>query len=391
MFEHEILALIAKKHEGGYWDFKREWYTADHVSDLLHDIICMANNLLWRDAYIIIGVDEERDYAITDVSADPNRRNTQNMVTFLRDKQFAGQIRPEIEVQSIQLTANGIVDVIVIKESRFTPFYLTKRFQQLSPYHIYTRIQDTNTPVDSSADLHIVERLWKNRFSLNLPAKRHAQALLADPDSWETEEVFQCSFYHSVFPEFKISYEYLDDRNGYEYYLFSQFNSNPHWYEVQLFCHQTVLFSCIGISLDSGATFTPCPETGFIHERDYHPLKFCYFVKGTMRYILHEFFFHKETSREASYANSRFMECILLFESESEKDEFMDYADSCFANYADVEVRLPYFSEENSCYAEDYRTALIAQRILVDYRKVVNGEYDDIGIESDNRKTDSDN
>ena len=52
----ELKQLISLKHEGGYWDFKREWF--DNTTDLLHDIICMANNLENRDAYIIIGIDQ---------------------------------------------------------------------------------------------------------------------------------------------------------------------------------------------------------------------------------------------------------------------------------------------------------------------------------------------
>jgi hypothetical protein len=59
--QEEILELINLGQEGGYWDFKKEWYKPDNKGkqDLLHDIICMANNLENRDAYLIIGVDEE--------------------------------------------------------------------------------------------------------------------------------------------------------------------------------------------------------------------------------------------------------------------------------------------------------------------------------------------
>ena len=46
--------------------------------DLLHDIICMSNNLVNRDAYIIIGIDVEDDYSINDVLNDSNRKNTEN-------------------------------------------------------------------------------------------------------------------------------------------------------------------------------------------------------------------------------------------------------------------------------------------------------------------------
>lgn len=42
-FEDKILNLIYSKSEGGYWDFKRSWHVDDGC--LLHDIICLANNI----------------------------------------------------------------------------------------------------------------------------------------------------------------------------------------------------------------------------------------------------------------------------------------------------------------------------------------------------------
>ncbi len=105
-FEQEIVNLIELKQEGSYWDFKREWYHA--LVDLLHDIICMANNLESRDAYIIIGIDEVNDYTVVDVVEDPNRKNTQKIVDFLRNKKFAGGIRPKVYVQPINVQGQTI-------------------------------------------------------------------------------------------------------------------------------------------------------------------------------------------------------------------------------------------------------------------------------------------
>ena len=98
MNKSEIKDLILLKQEGSYWDFKREWYSQDKKANLLHDIICMANNLSNRDAYIIIGVDEENDYSFSSVKTDPNRRNTQQLVDFIREKHFAGGVRPIVSV-----------------------------------------------------------------------------------------------------------------------------------------------------------------------------------------------------------------------------------------------------------------------------------------------------
>ena len=75
MNKSEIQDLISLKQEGAYWDFKREWYSQNKKDDLLHDIICMSNNLSNRDAYIIIGVDEENDYSFSSIEFDQNRKN----------------------------------------------------------------------------------------------------------------------------------------------------------------------------------------------------------------------------------------------------------------------------------------------------------------------------
>ena len=79
-FKEEILKLINKKQEGGYWDFKLKWH--DNNIDLLHDILCMANNLENRDAYIIFGV-KDKDFSIKGVDTnDKNRKNTNDIVLF---------------------------------------------------------------------------------------------------------------------------------------------------------------------------------------------------------------------------------------------------------------------------------------------------------------------
>ena len=102
---HKIIDLIDLKQEGSYWDFKKEWYKSDSKGkqNLLHDIICMSNNLDSRDAFIIIGVDEEDNYNVRDISEDDGRKNTQNIVDFLKDKKFAGGLRPTVYVKSLSL------------------------------------------------------------------------------------------------------------------------------------------------------------------------------------------------------------------------------------------------------------------------------------------------
>ena len=69
----------------------------------------------WRaKAYIIIEIDEENEYKINDLSEYNNRKSTQMIVDFLREKKFAGGIRPRVTVETLQ-TEGGVIDIILIK------------------------------------------------------------------------------------------------------------------------------------------------------------------------------------------------------------------------------------------------------------------------------------
>ena len=90
------------------------------------------------------------------------------MVDFLREKHFAGGVRPIVSVESLGF-GDIEIDVIVIHNSDSTPFYLTENYQSVMPNNIYTRVMDSNTPKNKSADLSQIEILWKKRFGLLSP------------------------------------------------------------------------------------------------------------------------------------------------------------------------------------------------------------------------------
>jgi len=224
----EVKDLIALEQEGGYWDFKREWYT--RKSDMLHDIICMANNLENRDAYIIIGVDQETGFEVVDVLEDENRRNTQQIVDFLCEKNFASSIRPTVYTRQVCLWGKTI-DVIVIKNDRNTPYYLKSKYQDVRANHVYTRVMDINTPKDKSADRTHIESLWKKSFHLDAGPLERVTHYLTFPDAWDHSPIETHSIqYYRYYPEYTI--EKIEDlhRNGYEYYLFNQSDSRPRQY-----------------------------------------------------------------------------------------------------------------------------------------------------------------
>ena len=73
----EALNLIALKREGAYWDFKKEWHKDN--SELIHDMLCLANNLESDVSYLFIGIDEEEDYSVCE-------RKTNQMIVDMLSK-----------------------------------------------------------------------------------------------------------------------------------------------------------------------------------------------------------------------------------------------------------------------------------------------------------------
>jgi len=373
----QVKDMIALKQEGSYWDFKREWYTQEKKSDLLHDIICLANNLENRDAYIIIGIDEENDYEIININEDVNRKNTQMIVDFLKDKKFAGGIRPTVYVNHHQIDEKHI-DIVIIKNSYNTPFYLTERFQSVMANNIYTRVMDTNTPIDKSADIHHVEYLWKKRFRLISTPMERVKYYLEKPDEWiDSPTDWETSKkYHKHFPEFTIEYTLDDDGNAYQYYLFNQTDSTPHWRKIRIFYHQTLLTSMEGVSLDGGRYLTPTPLTDGISLGEFHnwDITFKYFIKDTLRYAVHQFYYEPDGDDE-TISHNNFEECILVFESEDEKEAFKNYA-LCIWKDKDQfskDIWLPHFPQIEGFimkeFEKQYSNVQILKRMLVEFRR----------------------
>lgn len=327
----QILYLQNLKQEGGFWDFKKKWHQKN--LSLLHDIICMANNLENRDAYIIIGVDESEDYTFCDVTHDPNRRNTQQLVDFLKDKKFAGGIRPTVYVQSLFIPECHVtIDVIVIQNSHQTPFYLSTHYQELRAHHIYTRIQNTNTPKDSSADIDKVEQLWRKRFHLDESPTQRFLYYLQDIENWEItyDSNEDLIYFYRYAPEFTIRQIPQDDRKAFQYFLFMQEDPTPYYKEVTLYYHQTPIRHFSGIYLNNASCFVISPNRSTIQfsqctKQDItsaeNTIYYRYYVQGTFEFLLTKLFQDSQSPDTfQAHINS-----VLFFETDHERIQFEEY------------------------------------------------------------------
>lgn len=342
--EKEILDLIALHTEGVYWDFKQEWHLNN--TDLIHDIICMANSPSNRDCYIIIGV-EDNTYNIIGANSE-KRKNQQNVIDLLRQKpKWAGGYIPEIYVKTIYVDGKEI-DVIIIKQSNNTPFYLLEDYKgEGNPIFkgaIYTRKGDTNTPKTSTADLYDTELLWKRRLGLLYNPSQRAKFYLKDIENWERVEGEkgkcdeECTFFfYNPDPDYTIYFIY--EENNYEddvrqhpedindeaigetcYYLFAFCNVSYHTDfsnsgKMLLYYKDIPLYSNYVECVDEGRT-TIIPPNYWDN---------AYYIKDSIHYLMFEFVFYHLCGNYSLEAKEMFMRVIPLYENEEEYKRFTNY------------------------------------------------------------------
>ena len=338
-----ISELIATGREDDWWDFK-EFHHEDRAS-LLHDIICMANSREAHDGLIIFGV-RDKTMEVIGCENDPHRRNQQHIVDFLHSIKFAGQIRPRVEVRTILLCGHQI-DVFIVKKTHDTPYYLTddywdklytketgKNGKKVLAAHIYCRVMDNNTPINSNADLIEIEALWKNRFGLLQTPLEHLAILLDEPKSWIEEETV---FYHNQFPQYtiKITWDADEDRDcirneSPEFYHYVQTDSNAYYGMLRIFHYGTQIYSHQITGLDGHRLCVPCPKLDFIGETitgDYR-IAYRFYVKESLEYKLLQFLtqhYDETCGHEASIVRNKLMSVVLLFEDSREKTIFENY------------------------------------------------------------------
>lgn len=153
----EIVGLINSHKEDSYYDFKQEWHSIGKDGDMLHDILCLANNIDNCDSYLIIGVKDNYD-----VVGVHEWKKSNEIFDFLKSKKFAGGNIPEVELHKLYYQYRKI-DVLLIKRTNNVPFFLDEKYKDVG-VQIYTRVGDTNTAKNCSASYRDIEKLWEIHF-----------------------------------------------------------------------------------------------------------------------------------------------------------------------------------------------------------------------------------
>ncbi len=269
----------------------------------------------------------------------------------MRDAGFSAGNFPSVYLQQIEFDMKR-VDVLIIKNNpKERPYYLenqypsNKKMRGQKIIHagtIYSRIRDTNTPINKVASPNDIERMWRERFGLDkTPLDRlkiYLQNHLVGQEKWIQieEEKF---WYYSDFPEFTITYK-INEYGVSKPEPWALMGLNPKHsvgcYVIKF--HQTILWKKEGITFDEFRETIPNPSLGFRTTKFSNPLWGFFLIADTIEFLLLQF--TKQVSKEDLLKKG--IQCgrgvrsidrrdnrlpILLFKSNKEKELFEKYLD----------------------------------------------------------------
>jgi len=280
---------------------------------------------------------------------------------------------------------NGDCARLIAIAVRFS-FMVPNKFAKINDTNIATVANQITalTPVTEKTIVETDTSIQNGRNSsveLKTPLQRILE-YLANPQDWEKSYSLESDVrYYKYAPEYTIehTYESEDGRGGYEYYLFSQRDSSPHWADIRLKYHQTVLYHVQGVLLDGGRYFTSCPKWGIVHPfyGDQETILYKYLIKDSCDETIHKFYYNINDPEER-YAHDKFIDSIIVFSSEEEQKCFSEYADYRWDEYEGrkLELQIPYIEANSEKATAHYENVFRHIRWLqLMYRDFLSMEY----------------
>ena len=325
----EVLNKILAKapNENDHWDFKEEWYI--DKGELLRDIMNLVNTVHHDDCHIIIGVNDSGK--IVGVKDDSNFMNRQQLQDFLRRKPFAQNWYPKTDVESFQINRYRI-DVITVYNSDNVPIYLSKRVNRkggpLRAGLIYSRINDSNTPVDESTTDHKMELLWQKRLHLDRTIKDRYKYALKHPEDWEivtplytTEE----TYVYSKDPNLVIKSEgpLMDKTSHFDSYMMSEYTIRINWFLIKLYYGSTIIYDSYIFPVDDGSYEMIIPDHGFIDFPDnFENKSYTFYLKNDFPYLLTKFVNSFRQGRSWRVGWDNIQSDVVIYNDENEREYY---------------------------------------------------------------------
>lgn len=328
----KVSLLIQEGAERDIVDFKEQF--SGYGLSLMHDIICMANNTEFENAYLVFGIDDNG--AIVGTENQEKRINSNDLQDFLQNNKskFFNEEVPEVEFTSMRYHDHEL-DIIEIKCTHKQPYFLIKNFSAeggrfLRSGHYYTRTGDRNTAIDQMASPNIVEKLWRRRFRLDEKPIDKLWFYLDFPEKWlrdnsEKQELY--NLFYEEDPQFKILVSVSDeteDSEHFEFFSFGQIHKSTYLGSYKCLVQGSCIDYGVVFHLNSMRTIVTEPETEWFGSLQNPTLEVHYFIMNTIKYKLLNLL-NRDPIPGINLGLHRFLKCILVFIDENERDQFFNY------------------------------------------------------------------
>ena len=320
----DIKLMMCK--EDTYYDFKEKHQIKPE--DLLKDILSLANCQHKGDRYIIYGVSEEDNrFIIKGIEYDEKRRNLVQINQVLDSKCFAYERVPTINLETLITEDKHEIDILIIKDEKFKPYYLAKDFKNIKSQKIFTRHHDKN----SEASYSEIKYMWKEQLGLTGNVKEKFKNLLKNITQWEYTNN---SFVNTAFPEYKIIIDNKRICPGKDAFMLFYDSYTDYVCTSKFIVKNTEIYSCAYTIFEDIAQF-PSPKTAFSsHLYNNQTYGFYYYIKDSYEYLLFNLCqHHKLTFNETG---SEFPH--LLIENEDELDSFRYFLNN-ITNFDELNIK----------------------------------------------------
>ena len=315
----KISELIDTKREGQYWDFKETHH--DNKAELLHDILCLSNSLYKGNKYLIFGVSDPREGCEVKGVKGKNRRSQSDLIDFIRSKPFAGDIRPEIEMRTVNIQKKDL-DVVIIFDSPQKPYYLKEdyrdRNKKVNANSIYTRNIDTNTPIDKSADINFIKLMWRERFGLDVQPSKRMITLLRKPSEWDKNVGNKEYAYHKFYPEYQV--QFCEPREFKDVFSYFYINDRSFIGMAKFKYLSTELFQLPYMNCDEMRIELAVPENGNVYTKG-REVWYMYYVLESRNGA----FLHFMTDGTYNLQSRGGEAAFIMYRNNNEKKEFEEY------------------------------------------------------------------
>lgn len=251
------LSFLLNQNECEWLDFKEVFH--DNNVKLLHDIICLANAQTDQDRYLVFGITDNK--TITGIENDKNKKESSDIQDLLKKSNF--NRLPDIRLEYIESENNHKIALLRIYNKPNKPYFLTKDKlkdkYRLRAGVIYTRIGDTNTPLEECAPEDHIEQMWKERFGMNLPPILRMEKLLEQIDAW-IHVGHEGNLHHRDFPEYRILEGKTLNQDFQEEWTQKFPDKHASSFYVELWFNNTMLKQCSFVLTDGARYSIPFPE-----------------------------------------------------------------------------------------------------------------------------------